>query len=264
MPHLFVIAFLLAPAQTRDREGGVLTGIDVLRREGYKPLAGRRVALVTNHTGAARDGSSTIDLLHGAEKVKLVALFSPEHGIRGAVDAAVPDGKDERTGLPVYSLYGKRRRPSAEQLAGVDTLVYDIQDIGCRFYTYITTLGYILETAAEHTLRVVVLARPNPVGGVAVEGPVLDGKAGSFVAYHSLPVRHGMTVGELARLFNAERKIGAGLEVVAVENWRREDTFDRTGLTWVHPSPNMRSLTAALLYPGIGLLEMTNLSVGRG
>jgi uncharacterized protein YbbC (DUF1343 family)/CubicO group peptidase (beta-lactamase class C family) len=242
----------------------VLTGIDVLKRDGFKALKGRRVALVTNHTGRDRDGTSTIDLLHQAEGVTLVALFSPEHGIRGQADAAVPDGKDEKTGLPVYSLYGQRKRPTAEQLKGVDTLVYDIQDIGCRFYTYVSTLGYILETAAEHKLKVVVLDRPNPVGGEAVEGPILDKKRESFTGYHPLPLRHGMTVGELARLFNRERKIDAELQVIAVEGWKRGDTWDRTGLVWVNPSPNMRSLTAALLYPGVGLLETTNVSVGRG
>jgi uncharacterized protein YbbC (DUF1343 family)/CubicO group peptidase (beta-lactamase class C family) len=242
----------------------VRTGIDVLKRDGFKALKGRRVALVTNHTGRDADGTSTIDLLHKAEGVTLVYLFSPEHGIRGAVDAPVPDDRDAKTGLPIYSLYGKRKRPSAEQLKGVDTLVYDIQDIGCRFYTYETTLGYLLETAAKHKLRVVVLDRPNPIGGLAVEGPVLAKGRESFVSYHALPLRHGLTVGELALLFNAERKIGADLEVVKMEGWRRGDLFDATGLVWVNPSPNMRSLTAALLYPGVGLLETTNLSVGRG
>jgi uncharacterized protein YbbC (DUF1343 family) len=242
----------------------VRTGIDVLKREGFKRLAGRRVGLVTNHMGVDADGTSTIDLLHKAPGVKLVALFSPEHGIRGEVDRLVSDSTDEKTGLPIYSLYGKNRRPTAEQLRGIDTLVYDIQDIGCRFYTYLTTLGYILETAAEHKLRVVVLDRPNPIGGVAVEGPLLEKRRESFVGYHPLPVRHGMTVGELALLFNKERKIDAMLEVVEMEGWKRDDLFDRTGLVWRNPSPNMRSLTAALLYPGIGLLETTNVSVGRG
>jgi uncharacterized protein YbbC (DUF1343 family) len=242
----------------------VLTGVDVLKRDGFRALKGRRVGLVTNHTGRDADGNSTIDLLHKAAGVKLLALFSPEHGIRGQVDRPVPDGKDERTGLPIYSLYGKTRRPTAAQLKGLDTLVYDIQDIGCRFYTYATTLGYVLESAAAHKLKVVVLDRPNPLGGLAVEGPVLERKLESFVGYHALPVRHGLTVGELARLFNAERKIGADLQVVEMEGWRRGDLYDRTGLTWVNPSPNMRSLSAALLYPGVGLLETTNVSVGRG
>jgi uncharacterized protein YbbC (DUF1343 family) len=252
----------------RNQESGkptpVRTGIDVLKRDGFRQLKGRRVGLVTNHTGVDRDGQSTIDLLHKAEGVTLVALFSPEHGIRGIVDKPVPDDKDEKTGLPIYSLYGQRRKPAAEQLQGIDTLVYDIQDIGCRFYTYISTLGLILETAAEHQLKVVVLDRPNPVGGVAVEGPVLEPGRESFTGYHPLPLRHGMTVGELALLFNRERKINADLTVVRLEGWRRGDLYDRTGLLWINPSPNMRTLAAALLYPGIGLLETTNISVGRG
>jgi uncharacterized protein YbbC (DUF1343 family) len=243
---------------------GCLTGIEVLKRGGFKQLQGRRVGLITNHTGVDREGISTIDLLCKAEGIKLVALFSPEHGIRGQLDQAVGDSKDEKTGLPIYSLYGQRKRPTREQLQGIDTLVFDIQDIGCRFYTYISTLGYILETAAEHKLRVVVLDRPNPIGGVAVEGPVLDAGRESFVAYYRLPVRHGMTAGELARLFNAEKKLGVDLQVVQVQGWRRGQFFDQTGLTWINPSPNMRTLTAALLYPGVGLLETTNLSVGRG
>jgi uncharacterized protein YbbC (DUF1343 family)/CubicO group peptidase (beta-lactamase class C family) len=242
----------------------VWTGIDVLKREKYRRLKGCRVGLVTNQTGLDREGRSTIDLLHQADGVRLVALFSPEHGIRGQLERPVPDGRDEKTGLPVYSLYGERKRPTAEQLKGIDTLAYDIQDVGCRFYTYLTTLGYILETAAQHHLKVYVLDRPNPVGGLAVDGPILDRGLESFTGYHPLPVQHGMTVGELARLFNQERHIGADVHVVPMEGWQRADTFDRTGLLWVNPSPNMRNLPAALLYPGIGLLETTNLSVGRG
>jgi uncharacterized protein YbbC (DUF1343 family)/CubicO group peptidase (beta-lactamase class C family) len=242
----------------------VATGVDVLVRENFRRLKGRRVGLITNHTGKDRDGRSTIDLLHQAEGVNLVALFSPEHGIRGAVDEKVADDRDTKTGLPIYSLYGKRRQPDTETLKGIDTVVYDIQDAGCRFYTYISTLGLALEAAARHKVKVVVLDRPNPIGGVAVAGPVLDPKRESFIAYHPLPIRHGLTVGELALLFNKERGLGADLEVVRMEGWRRGDLFDRTGLLWVQPSPNLRTLTAALLYPGIGLLETTNVSVGRG
>jgi uncharacterized protein YbbC (DUF1343 family)/CubicO group peptidase (beta-lactamase class C family) len=242
----------------------VLTGIDVLVKEDFRRLKGRRVGLVTNHTGVDRAGRATIDLLFKAPGVSLVALFSPEHGIRGAVEERVGDSKDEKTGLPIYSLYGQRRKPSAENLQGIDTLLFDIQDAGCRFYTYISTLGYVLEAAAEHKLRLVVLDRPNPIGGVAVEGPMLDPGRESFIAFHALPVRHGMTVGELAQLFNSQRKIGADLEVVHMEGWHRSDFYDRTGLYWINPSPNLRSLTEALLYPGIGMLETTNVSVGRG
>jgi uncharacterized protein YbbC (DUF1343 family)/CubicO group peptidase (beta-lactamase class C family) len=241
-----------------------LNGIDALARDGFALLKGRRVGLITNHTGRDREGRSTIDLLHQAPEVKLVALFSPEHGIRGLLDEKVADSKDEKTGLPIYSLYGDTRKPRAEMLEGLDTLVYDIQDIGTRFYTYISTLGLAMEEAAKRRIKFVVLDRVNPINGVDVEGPLADGDKLSFTAFHQLPVRHGMTVGELAQLFNRERGIDADLHVVRVEHWRREAWFDETGLIWVNPSPNMRSLTEATLYPGIGLLETTNLSVGRG
>lgn len=244
--------------------GSVLTGIDVLERDGFKLLQGRRVGLVTHAAGRNRRGVSTIDVLRAAPGVTLVALFSPEHGLRSEEDRPVRDGKDDRSGLPVHSLYGERTRPTAAQLAGIDTLVYDLQDAGARFYTYATTLGYLLETAAAHHLRLVVLDRPNPIGGLRVEGPLLDASRTSFTGYHPIPIRHGMTVGELARLFNQERSLGADLHVVAMEGWRRGDIFDRTGIVWHNPSPNLRSLTEALLYPGIALLEATNVSVGRG
>ncbi len=240
-------------------------GVDVLARRSFRDLAGKRVGLVTNQTGRTKAGGSTIDALFAAPGVELVALFSPEHGIRGAVDTpVVADARDEKTGLPIHSLYGKARKPGPESLAGVEVLVYDIQDVGARFYTYISTLGLVLEAAKENHIPVVVLDRPNPIGGEAVAGPVRDADFASFIAHHALPVRHGMTVGELARLFNAERSIGVDLTVIACEGWRRADTFDRTGLEWTDPSPNMRSLTEALLYPGVGLLEASNLATGRG
>jgi uncharacterized protein YbbC (DUF1343 family) len=242
----------------------VQCGIDVLVAEGFRHLRGLKVGLVTNHTGVTQDGKSTIDVLFHAPDVSLVKLFSPEHGIRGEVDALVPDGKDGATGLPIVSLYAKERKPRAQDLAGLDVLVYDIQDIGARFYTYITTLGLVLEAAAESGKKVIVLDRPNPIGGRVVSGPVRDDEFASFIAYHALPVRHGMTVGELALLYNAERKIGAALSVIQCVGWKRDDLYDRTGLVWINPSPNMRSLTEALLYPGVGLLEATNLATGRG
>ena len=248
----------------------VLTGIDVLERDNFKQLEGRRVGLITNHTGRDRAGRSTIDVLASAKNFKLVALFSPEHGLRGMEDANVGSSRDEKTGLPIYSLYDKdKRRPTAEMLAGIDALVFDIQDVGVRFYTYITTCGLAMEEAAKNRIKFVVLDRPNPINGYDIEGPVADAELAadprySFTSYHSIPVRHGLTVGELARLFNAERKIGAEVEVIKMEGWRRADFFDGTSLTWVNPSPNMRSLAEAVLYPGIGLLETTNLSVGRG
>jgi len=191
-------------------------------------------------------------------------MFSPEHGLTGDLDRAVSDGTDERTRLPVYSLYGRRQRPTAAELVGIDTLVCDLQDVGTRFYTYATTLGYALEAAAENRIRVVVLDRPNPVDGVTMEGPVLDAGRESFTACHRVPVRHGMTLGELARMFVGERHLATDLTVIPVEGWRRSDRWADTGLPWVNPSPNLRSAAANLLYPGFGLLETTNVSVGRG
>ncbi|HZG53673.1 MAG TPA: exo-beta-N-acetylmuramidase NamZ domain-containing protein [Pyrinomonadaceae bacterium] len=242
----------------------VLNGIDVLARDGFRQLAGLRVGLVTNHTGRDRRGRQTIDVLREAANVKLVALFAPEHGIRGLLDDKLADTKDERTGLPIYSLYGETRRPKPEQLRELDALVFDIQDVGTRFYTYISTLGHVMEEAARARLPVFVLDRPNPIRGNEAEGPLADSDKLAFTSYHAIPVRHGMTIGELARLFNAERKIGCDLRVVEMERWRRGMWFDGTGQTWVNPSPNMRSLTQATLYPGVGLLETTNVSVGRG
>jgi uncharacterized protein YbbC (DUF1343 family)/CubicO group peptidase (beta-lactamase class C family) len=242
----------------------VLTGIDVLERDNFKPLAGLRLGLVTNHTGRNREGRQTIDVLNKAPGVKLVALFSPEHGIRGLADDKVSDSKDEATGLPIYSLYNESRRPKPEQLKDLDALVYDIQDVGVRFYTYISTLGYLLEEAAKAKLPVFVLDRPNPIGGVDVDGPTADSDKLSFTSYHTIPTRHGLTIGELAQLFNRQRNIGADLRVIKMEGWRRSMWFDETNLTWINPSPNMRSLTEATLYPGVGLLETTNVSVGRG
>jgi uncharacterized protein YbbC (DUF1343 family) len=243
---------------------GVRSGADVLARGKCALLSGARVGLITNHTGRTQDGTATADLLHNTTTVQLKTFFGPEHGIRGEVDERVSDGKDAQTGLPVYSLYGPRQEPTTEQLTGLDTLVYDIQDVGCRFYTYLSTLGHCLHAAAKHKLRFVVLDRPNPIGGVAVEGPVADSDRLSFTAYHRIPVRHGMTLGEMATLLNRERGYNATLVVVRCEGWKRKDYWDATNLTWVNPSPNMRSATQALLYPGIGLMEFTNISVGRG
>ena len=266
------VATVVASAVSGDSAGDagalvetpVWTGLDVLREAGFEPLVGARVGLVTNQTGRARDGATTIDLLAAAPGVELVALFSPEHGIRGVMDGPVSSSRDTRTGLPIHSLYGDTRRPTAEMLQGLDTLVVDLQDVGARFYTYATTMAYLLEAAAARGLRVMVLDRPNPIGGVDVEGPILDESSTGFTGYFPSPVRHGLTLGELARLFNTERGIGAELEVVAMRGWQRETWFDQTGLRWVDPSPNMRNLHQALLYPGIGAIEGSNLSVGRG
>jgi uncharacterized protein YbbC (DUF1343 family)/CubicO group peptidase (beta-lactamase class C family) len=246
-----------------SRTAEVLTGIDVLAKEKFSRLKGLRIGLITNHTGIDRERRRTVDLLAKAEGVRLVALFSPEHGIAGKLDEKVGDARDEATGLPVYSLYGEGRAPKPEQLADLDALVFDIQDIGCRFYTYTSTMGEALTMAAKEKKKFFVLDRPNPIGGVTVEGPVLEGTR-SFVGWHDIPLRHGMTVGELARMFNEERKLGADLTVIPCEGWSRELWFDQTSLPWVNPSPNMRSLHAAALYPGVGFLEFCAVSVGRG
>ncbi|MBN2321986.1 MAG: DUF1343 domain-containing protein [Acidobacteria bacterium] len=242
----------------------VLNGIDVLHGHNFKPLAGKRVGLITNHTGLAADGTPTIDLLFRSNVCELVALFSPEHGIRGTLDDRIDSSVDAITGLPVYSLYGETRKPKPEMLHRIEALVFDIQDIGARFYTYITTMAYCMEAAAEAKIPFFVLDRPNPVGGLQVEGPMLDGDKTSFNGYMPLPVRHGMTVGELARYFNREKAIGATLHVIKMEGWHRAFYYSDTGQLWVNPSPNMRSVSAAILYPGICLLERTNVSVGRG
>lgn len=250
------------PSIGRERNHAVLNGIDVLVQQDFAPIRNLRVGLITNHTGQDRRRHATIDLLKNAPGVKLVALFSPEHGIRGALDEKVSDGVDEKTGLPVYSLYGERHAPTPDQLRGLDALVFDIQDIGCRFYTYPSTMGLCLEAAGKANLKFFVLDRVNPINGIALEGPLHTGQS-RFVAFHSVPVRHGMTVGELARMYNVEKNFGADLTVIPVEGWRRKMWFDETGLPWTNPSPNMRSVAGTILYPGLGLHE-TALSVGRG
>ncbi len=243
----------------------VLTGVDVLRRDDFQSLAGMKIGLITNPTGVARDGVSDITLLHESTNVHLEKLFSPEHGLYALKDEKVTDETDPATGLHVYSLYGETRRPTAEMLDGIDTLVFDIQDIGTRFYTYMSTMGEAMLAAAEHGKRFVVLDRPNPIDGVRVEGPITDAGRESFIAWDAIPLRHGMTMGELAQFFKRSRKLDTlDLEVVRCEGWKRSVRFDQTDLPWVSPSPNMRNLTEELLYPGMGLLETTNVSVGRG
>ncbi len=243
-------------------QASVLNGIDVLVKNHFAPLKGKRVGLITNHTGHDRERNPTIDLLKAAPDVTLAALFSPEHGIRGTVDAKIGDSKDEKTGLPIYSLYGETRKPKPEQLQGLDALVFDIQDVGCRFYTYPSTMGLAIEAAAENDKEIFVLDRVNPISGGTLDGPVLA-EPPTFVGFYKVPLRHGLTVGELARMYNAERNLNADLTVIEIENWRRDQWFDETGLPWTNPSPNMRNLKQAILYPGIGLLESA-LSVGRG
>jgi uncharacterized protein YbbC (DUF1343 family)/CubicO group peptidase (beta-lactamase class C family) len=250
--------------QVRFTFGGPDTndGIDHLEAERYAPLRGMRVGLITNHTGIDRAWNPTIDLLRSAPDVTLIALFSPEHGIRGTVDDNVANAVDAVSGLPVYSLYGETRKPKAEQLAGLDALVFDIQDVGTRFYTYIATMGLAMEAAAAAHVKFIVLDRVNAIGGADFEGPLLKGEE-TFIGWHSLPIRHGMTVGELARMFNEERHIGADVTVIPLTRWRRELWMDEAGLPWINTSPNMRSVNEAGLYPGVGILEFA-ISVGRG
>lgn len=249
-----------------NRTGATRTGLDVLEDDKFQPLAGKRIGLITNHTGIDREGRRNIDVMRAAG-IEIAALFSPEHGFAGAEDhPGIQDTTDPATGIKVFSLYGKTNRPTPEMLAGIDALVYDIQDVGVHFYTYETTMAYCLEAAAKAGIPFFVLDRPNPITGTHVEGPLLDAANTSFVGYLAgEPVRHGMTIGELARLFNGENRIGANLTVIPMQDWNRGDWFDSTGLPWVNPSPNMRSLPAAILYPGLCLMESSkNFSVGRG
>ena len=261
----------VGPGVAARFSGRVLTGIDVLIRDGFKQLTGKRVGLITNHTGRSRDGVPTIDLLHKAPGVTLVSLFSPEHGIRGVLDADVPAERDGQTGLTIHSLFykGGTGRPQEGSLDGIDTLVIDLQDVGARFYTYQLAMGYAMEEAAKRKIAVVVLDRPNPINGWQIEGPLsrepgTGESANTFIAYLPMPIRHGMTMGELARLYNEEKKIGADLTVIAMDDWKRDYWFDETGLPWINPSPNMRNINQATVYPGIGMIEYSNISVGRG
>lgn len=256
----------IAPVNARcqPRPSTVQNGIDVLRARGFDALVGRRVALVTHRAATTADGLATLDVLASAPNVNLVAVMSPEHGLESSAEGAIKDGHDARSALPVYSLYGKTLRPTAHMLEGVDVMVVDLVDVGTRYYTYMSTLHQTLRAGAEHDIPVVVLDRPNPIGGVAVEGPLLDVGYENFVNHHRLPVRHGMTAGELAELINDERGIGARLEIIEAAGWRRDTLQPETGLPWQNPSPNLRSAEATLLYPAIGLVESTNVSVGRG
>ena len=246
--------------------GETRPGIEVLLADSIHLVEGLRAGLVTNHTGIDRQGVSTIDLLHGDARVELVALYSPEHGIRGEAEAGelVDSGMDPRTGLPIHSLYGATRKPTPEMLEGVEVLLFDIQDIGARYYTYVYTMALAMEAAGEAGIPFVVLDRPNPIGGVEVQGNVLDPAFASFVGMYAIPMRHGMTPGELARLFQGEFGVEVELGVAPLSGWSRGDGFVDTGLPWVAPSPNMPSVASARHYPGTCLFEGTNLSVGRG
>ena len=253
-----------AGARHSGRAARVQTGLDVLESQKFAALRGKHVGLITNHTGLDSQGRSTLELLSHAPSVQLVALFSPEHGLAGRNDEKIASSKDPSTGLPVYSLYGETRRPTDEMLKGIDTLVFDVQDAGVRFYTYTATMAYCMEEAAKHNIAFFVLDRPNPLGGEIVEGPMLDADKTSFVAYYPLPVRYGLTIGELAQLFNAENHIGADLHVISMKNWHRNYFFESTGIKWIPPSPNLRTIKGSMLYPGIEILQSAGVSVGRG
>jgi len=253
---------------SQESQISVKTGLDVLLDEKADILKGKCIGIITNHTAVDRQGNLLVDILCRRSEIHIAALFSPEHGIRGDQDDSISDGKDERTGIPVYSLYGKTKKPTPEMLEGMDLLIFDIQDIGARFYTYIGTMAFAMEVAAEKSIPFVVLDRPNPITGTGVEGPVLDFTLRSFIGVAPIAVRHGMTVGELANLFNSEGWLKdsrpCDLTVIPMTGWRRSLWFDETGLPWVQTSPNMPDLETAILYPGLCFLEATTISEGRG
>jgi uncharacterized protein YbbC (DUF1343 family) len=269
MTSVKVLCILTAAWFTGVASGAVRTGLDNVGR--HKELfAGKRVGIIANHTSYNSEGQYIVDVFRAMGDVRVVALFSPEHGLRGLEEAGakVGDEKDPVSGLPVYSLYGKTNKPTAQMLADVDVLVFDIQDVGARFYTYLYTMSLSMEAAAEAGKRFVVLDRPNPINGLQVEGPVLDPKLASFVGLYPIPVRYGLTVGELAKMINGEgwlaRGVKADLTVVPLTGWRRGLWYDQTGLRFIKPSPNMPDLETAAVYPGLCLLEGTNVSEGRG
>jgi uncharacterized protein YbbC (DUF1343 family) len=252
-------------AQLAVHHAKVLAGLDVLEAQHFQGLGGKHVGLITNHSGLDAEGRTTAEVLMHTPGVHVMALFSPEHGLSGTKDEEnLASGKDAATGLPIYSLYGDTRRPTEEMLKGIDALVFDIQDAGVRFYTYTTTMAYCMEAAAKHKIAFFVLDRPNPLGGKILEGPMLDGDKTSFTAYFPLPVRYGLTIGELAKLFNEENQIHCELHVVTMKNWRRDYFYEDTGMRWVPPSPNLRTLKGSILYPGLEILHNAGVSVGRG
>ncbi|KKI93155.1 hypothetical protein WQ54_04660 [Bacillus sp. SA1-12] len=244
----------------------VTPGIEVLLGDQKELLKGKKVGLITNPTGIDSQVTSIVDLLHEDPDIELTALYGPEHGVRGSAQAGeyVDFYVDEKTGLPVYSLYGQTRKPTPEMLENVDVLVFDIQDVGTRYYTYIYTMAYAMEAAKENDIPFIVLDRPNPQGGLTVDGPVLEPEFSSFVGLYPIPLMHGMTVGELAMLFNKEFDIGADLKVVKMKGWKRSMDYDETGLPFVLPSPNMPTVATTFVYPATGLIEGTNVSEGRG
>ena len=263
-PYLAATKTTNSKHKSTQRAGRVQTGLDVLESQKFTPLRGKHIGIITNHTGLDSQGKSTIELLAHAPGIEVVAIFSPEHGLGGQMDERVSSSKDPSTGLRVFSLYGETLRPTDEMLKGVDTLVFDIQDAGVRFYTYTVTMAYAMEEAAKRNIAFYVLDRPNPLGGEIIEGPMLDADKTNFVAYFPIPVRYALTIGELAQLFNSENHINADLHVIAMKNWHRNYFFESTGVHWTPPSPNLRTLKGSIVYPGLEVLQNAGVSVGRG
>lgn len=270
-----LLCFLLQPClvtantappknKSHARTGRVQTGLEVLESQKFAALRGKHIGIITNHTGLDSQGKSTIELLAHAPGVQVVAIFSPEHGFGGQLDERLSSTKDPSTGLHVFTLYGETLRPTDEMLQGVDTLVFDIQDAGVRFYTYTVTMAYAMEEAAKRNIAFYVLDRPNPLGGEIIEGPMLDADKTNFVAYFPIPVRYALTIGELAQFFNSENHINADLHVIAMKNWHRNYFFESTGIRWIPPSPNLRTLKGSIVYPGLEILQSAGVSVGRG
>lgn len=267
---LFAILVLTNCAENDSIHNVTQTGADVLVSEKLDLVQNKNLGIITNHTALLADGTHLVDTLFNSERVKITALFGPEHGIRGdAPDGhKINDGTDSKTKLPVYSLYGKNRKPTAAMLKNIDLLIFDIQDIGARFYTFISTMYYGIKAAAENNIPIIILDRPNPINGIDVQGPMLKKGFKTFVGIAEIPIRHGMTVGELAKFFNRteilETDVQAEMTVIKMKNWAREYNYDKTGLKWIKPSPNMPTLETALVYPGLCLIEGTNISEGRG
>ncbi|MGE5680142.1 MAG: exo-beta-N-acetylmuramidase NamZ domain-containing protein [Bacillota bacterium] len=268
MTTLLTAALLLASGTMTAKDNKVRTGADLLFTKYFKLIKGKNIGLVTNHTGLLSDGRHIADVLHENKEVKLVALFGPEHGVRGDTTGAVSDAVDQKTGVQAFSLYGKTYKPTKEMMKGIDVLIYDIQDVGARFYTYISTLGHVMEAAAENNIPIIVLDRPNPIRGVRFDGFVTEDTMKSFVAYGKIPVEHGMTVGELAKLYNGEGMLQNGkkadLTVIKMEGWKRNMWYDQTGLKWIRTSPNLPLIQTAVVYPGTCFFEGLNISEGRG
>jgi len=263
---ILLLPFVICPVSAQDQK--TIIGADLLFTKYFDLIKGKNVGLVVNHTALLADGRHLVDAMSEREDVKLVALFGPEHGVRGDTTGAVPDAVDPATGVPMYSLYGKTYKPTPDMMKGIDVMIFDIQDVGARFYTYISTLGYAMEAAAEHGIPFIVLDRPNPIGGLYVDGPIRDDTLKSFVAFGKMPVAHGMTVGELATMYSQEKwlenGIQASVKVITMEQWKRDMWYDETGLQWVRPSPNMPTLATATVYTGTCLFEGANISEGRG